>query len=247
MTLPTLKYIDTSGSVSSATWSISLGSGLIADNQDRASITVTEYAGISSINISALTASGMVSGNTLVSTNAVANEGGEIQLAKAPNSSLSGSNVVIDQYVDRVRFFEAGGDTRGAYIDLTQAGSGVGTLLNNRVSAFVNAGTFVTMDNIKATVTTSGQRGLSLATVSGTANGYISGTFAGVTVGSSGTAGSLSLTTTASSSIFGWSFPSEGDTAIYVVRDNTSNRAYRITVMIGGAYNSNMISIERLI
>jgi len=194
-----------------------------------------------------ITASGVVSGSTFYSSNAVGNEGGEIDLAKAPNSSLTGTNVVIDQYIDRIRFFEAGGTTRGAYIDLSQAAAGVGTLLNNRVSAFVNAGTFVTMDNIKATVTTSGQRGLSLATVSGTETCYISGTYGmygGANVG--GQSAGIALTTSASSSIFSWSFGSEGDAATYILNYGYT-KSYRITVMIGGAFNNNMICIERLV
>lgn len=68
-----------------------------------------------------------VSGNTLISTNASGNEGGEIQLAKSPNSTLSGSNVVIDQYVDRIRIFEAGGSSRGAYLNVVSQSSGVGS------------------------------------------------------------------------------------------------------------------------
>jgi hypothetical protein len=114
-------------------------------------------------------------------------------------------------------------------------------------SGFVNAGTFVTLDNIKATVTTSGQRGLSLATVSGTATCYISGTYGmygGATVG--GASAGFSMTTTPSASIFSWSFGSEGDAATYILNYGYT-KSYRITVMIGGAYNNNMISIERLI
>jgi hypothetical protein len=175
------------------------------------------------------------------------NEGGEIDFGKAPNSTLTGTNIILDQYADRFRFFESGGTNRGAYIDLSQAAAGVGTLLNNRVSAFVNAGTFVTMDNIKATVPTSGQRGLSLATVSGTATCYISGTYGmygGATVG--GNSAGFSMTTTPSNSIFGWSFGSEGDAATYILNYGYT-KSYRITVMIGGAFNNNMISIERLV
>jgi Major tropism determinant N-terminal domain len=174
-------------------------------------------------------------------------EGAEIDFTKAPNSTLSGSTVVVDQYIDRLRFFESGGTNRGAYIDLKQAAAGVGTLLNNRVSAFVNAGTFVTMDNIKATVTTSSNRGLSLATVSGTATCFISGTygmFGGATVG--GSSAGVELTTTPSVSMFSWSFGSEGDTATYILNYGYT-KSYRITMMIGASYNNNMISIERLV
>jgi hypothetical protein len=175
------------------------------------------------------------------------NEGGEIDFGKAGNSTLSGNTVVLDQYVDRIRFFEAGGTTRGAYIDLSQAAAGVGTLLNNRVSGIVNAGVFITMDNLTATVTTSGNRGLSLATVSGTVAGFVSSSYSTVVGAPGGAAGSISLTTTPSTSIQGYNFTSEGDTAIYVVRDNTNNRVYRITMIIGGGYSSNFISFERLL
>ena len=247
MTLPALKYIDTSGSTSSATWSITVGSSLIADTQDRATITVTEYTGLTSINASSVTASGSVSGSILISTNASGNEGGEIDLTKSPNSTLSGSTVVIDQYIDRIRFFEAGGTTRGAYIDLTQAAAGVGTLLNNRVAAFVNAGTFVTMDNIKATVTTSGQRGLSMAAVSTSFNCNIGATY-GLNGGGSGSSVyNATITTTPTSSIFAYNFPGAGDVSTYMITDTTNSRCYRITLQIGYTYNNNTIVIERLI
>ena len=54
-------------------------------------------------------------------------EGGEIFLDKpATNTSLNGG-VTIDIYQNKLRFFENGGATRGAFIDFTSAGSGVGT------------------------------------------------------------------------------------------------------------------------
>lgn len=65
----------------------------------------------------------------LVSTNASALEGGEIQLAKAPSGSTSGNNVIIDVYQNQIRFFEQGGTNRGYYIDITSGGAGVATNL----------------------------------------------------------------------------------------------------------------------
>ena len=175
-------------------------------------------------------------------------EGAEIDFAKAPSSTLTGTNIILDQYDNRFRFFEGGGLSRGAYIDLSQAATGVGTLLNNRVSGFVNSGTFVTMDNIKATVTTSGQRGLSLATVSGSFTYNIGGTYGivGPNVGGYG-AVNQTLTTSPTTSIFGWSFTQGGDLATYVLTNVSSLLAYRITVQIGNSYLNNMICIERLI
>lgn len=175
------------------------------------------------------------------------NEGAEIQLTQSANSTLSGNTVSIDQYVDQVRIFEGGGTTRGVYIDLTQAAPGVGTLLNNRVSGLVNAGSFVTMDNIKATVVTGVSNGLGLATVSGTMSGYIAGQYVLITGSPGGSAASVSLTTSTSTSILNYNFPGEGDTSYYTLRDNTNGRVYRITLMIGASYNNNFISIERLL
>jgi hypothetical protein len=187
---------------------------------------------------------GYFSAPTLKSTNSSGNEGGEIQLALAPNATISG-NVIIDSYVDRIRFFEGGGTTRGAYIDLTQAAAGVGTLLNNRVSGLVNAGTFITMDLLKATVTTSGNRGLSLAATTGSFSIQIGGSYS-VSGGVGGSSGTATITTTPSSSQFNWNFGAN-DIATYIITDTTNSRSYRITLQIGASFNNNLISIERLV
>jgi hypothetical protein len=175
------------------------------------------------------------------------NEGGEIAFTQAANSTLAGNTVIVDQYIDRIRFFEAGGNTRGAYIDLTQAADGVNTLLNNRVSGLVNAGTFVTMDLIKATLTSSGNRGLSLAATTGSFSINISGTYVTTTNSTAGTAGVATITTTPTNSQFNWNFTGQSDTSTYIITDTTNSRVYRITLMIGGSYLNNMISIERLL
>jgi len=174
-------------------------------------------------------------------------EGGEILLAKsATNSTLTGSGITIDSYRDRLRIFEQGGDARGVYIDLAKTPTGVSGELIWKSSGMVNAGTFVTLDNIKVTITSSGSRGLSVATVSGTVSGYISGHYELISGSPYGMSSTTSLSTTATSSLFGWNFVNEGDMATYILRDNTNNRVYRIIMIIGGAYNNNFISIERL-
>jgi hypothetical protein len=173
-------------------------------------------------------------------------EGAEIAFGKAANSGLSGNTVVIDQFVNRFRFFEGGGSNRGAYIDLGQAAPSVGTLLNNRVSGFVNAGANVIMDSLKATVTTSDQRGLSLAATVGSFEANVAGTYANVG-GTGGSRASVSITTSPSASLFGWNFDIAGDMATYIITDSTNSRAYRVTMQIGDGYNNNMVSIERLV
>jgi hypothetical protein len=160
---------------------------------------------------------------------------------------LSGTAVVVDQYVDRIRVFENSGTNRGVYIDLTQAGAGVSTLLNNRVAAFVNSGTYVTMDNIRATVATSGNRGLVIAAVSTTFVADVGATYGAVGGGGGASANNVTYTTTPGTSAFGWAFFNAGDTATYTIHDLTNSRAYRITLQIGTGYLNNMISIERLI
>jgi hypothetical protein len=127
-----------------------------------------------------------------------------------------------------------------------QGPAGVG--LKGYAAGYVDAGTFVTLDNLKFTVTTGGNRGLSCATVSGTVNLSISGTFGYINgVGGSATGyPGPQYTTTPSGSWFGWSFPNAGDGSTYLISDYTNQRFYRVTLMIGAGYLKNFISIERL-
>jgi hypothetical protein len=64
-----------------------------------------------------ITSNGNISGDWLFSTNASGDEGGEVQLAKPPNGTLSGG-ITIDAYIDKLRFFEQGGTVRGLSIDI---------------------------------------------------------------------------------------------------------------------------------
>ena len=76
-------------------------------------------------------------------------EGGEFLLAKpATNTTLAG-NVSIDIYQNKLRIFENGGSTRGAYIDLTAASSSVGTNLLS------GGGGATTLDGLSDVVITS--------------------------------------------------------------------------------------------
>jgi hypothetical protein len=120
--------------------------------------------------------------------------------------------------------------------------------VTTKVAGFVDAGTYVTLDNVRATVNTSGSRGLGLATVTGSFSAFINGTYTVYTGGTNGSGASVSITTTsATSSVFGWNFQGQGDTSTYIVNDTTNRRIYRITLMIGGGYLSNLITIERFL
>ncbi len=215
------------------------GSNLYVQNNGLVEIT-------GSLNVSGSNNINLVSPVLQIGTGS-GDEGGEILLAKAvTNTTLTGSGVTVDVYRDRIRLFEQGGDARGVYIDLAKTPGGVAGELMWKASGMVNAGTFVTLDNIKAQVPASGNRGLSLATVSGTVTGYISGHYQGIMSSSAGTSSTTSLSTTATSSMFSWNFGQQGDMSTYILRDDTNNRVYRIILIIGAAYNNNFISIERL-
>lgn len=121
--------------------------------------------------------------------------------------------------------------------------------LKGFASGYVDAGQFVTLDNLKFTVTTSGSRGLSCATVSGTCTLSISATFGYINgVGGNSTSWpGATYTTTPSGSWFGYHFPNAGDGSTYLINDYTNKRVYRVTLLIGVSYLNNFISIERLI
>jgi hypothetical protein len=121
--------------------------------------------------------------------------------------------------------------------------------LVTKVSGRVTAGAFLTLDNLKFTVTTSEPRGLAIATVSGTSNLYVQGIYVNGSgsISASRTTSSVAYTTTTSGSAFGWSFGSAGDTIIYHFMDIDNGRMYRVTLIIMPSYINNFIAIERLL
>lgn len=131
----------------------------------------------------------------------------------------------------------------------TKIGASAGVAGKGFASGYVNAGQFVTLDNLKFSVTTGGARGLCCATVSGSVTLSISANYA-LCGGANGTStawpGAV-MTTTVSGSWFGWSFPNAGDGSTYLVNDYANQRVYRVTMQIGPGYNGNFISIERLL
>jgi hypothetical protein len=67
----------------------------------------------------------IVSGTLNISTNG-GDEGGEILLGKAvTNTNITGSGVVVDVFRDRIRIFEEGGTTRGAFLNIVSQSAGV--------------------------------------------------------------------------------------------------------------------------
>ena len=114
-------------------------------------------------------------------------------------------------------------------------------------SGLFNYGSFFTVDNLKFTITSSGNRGLSVATVSGTASYSVSSTYTLVVGGHSGANAYFTFTTSPTTSLYGYNFPSSGDWSEYIFTDVVNLKMYRVNLVIGPSYNNNFISVERVV
>jgi hypothetical protein len=167
--------------------------------------------------------------------------------------TTTASTVVSFRVLQQSNTNQLGGNadysTTGSYpwFDI-QVISGNQAIEPDKVSKFVDAGVTVSLDNLKVMVTTTGARGLSVGTVSGSMNLYVQGVYTNQagTANTDRTQAPVNYTTAMSSSIFGWSFGSSGDTVIYHFTDLTNSRTYRVTMIIMPGYLKNFISIERL-
>ena len=186
---------------------------------------------------------GLTVGNTVAS----GNEGGEIDLATAPNGTLSTGTVAIDIYQDRLRIFENNGSSRGAYLDIAKLPGGVGGEIGVKASGFVNRGVDVTLGNLKARIALTDKASLQVATVAGTYSVTGSGVYsqtggiAGITVNA------LSVSTTPTYLNAAAGFTAAGATDTWMIMDTANTIAWRISMIIGASFTSNMITIERLI
>jgi len=127
------------------------------------------------------------------------------------------------------------------FTDASNNTSGVAT----KVSGFVNAGTFIQMENLKVTISTS-TRSLVIAAVNTPFTANVSGWYGYTGGGGGGSSHDVSVTTTNTTAQYTWGFGTEGDGAQYNILDKSTNRMYRVLMMIGLSFNNNFISIERL-
>lgn len=174
-------------------------------------------------------------------------EGGEIEFGIPQTNTTLSTRVVADVWQNRFRIFD--GNTKGVYIDLSKAPTGVGGELLTKASGFVNAGDYVTLGNIRARIPTSGNRSLQVATVSGTYSVYGSGVHVfSSNVGSTTIDGGSprTITTTPVYLNPGNTFATAGGTDTWNIMDTTNFIAWRISCIIGGGYFANLITIERL-
>lgn len=125
----------------------------------------------------------------------------------------------------------------------------VSTQSATKISGLVNAGVPLTLGNLKVQIPTSGYRSLQVATVSGTYSIYGAGTY--VASGQLGAAEidngtPRSVTTTMSYIAPGMTFVNAGDTITWLLMDTSARISWRISLIVGGGYNNNMISIEQI-
>jgi hypothetical protein len=158
---------------------------------------------------------------------------------------MSNNIVMRTGGIERLRIDPSGNLNVTGKINVGDATGNVVT----KVSGRVTAGNFITMDNLKFTVTTSGNRSLAVATVSGTANLYVQGIYVNGSGSMSGsrTGSPITYTTTLSGPMFNWHFGVSGDSIIYHFNDADNGRMYRVTLIIMPSYIDNFITIERLL
>jgi hypothetical protein len=177
-------------------------------------------------------------------TNAIQQSSIDLSGYSATVPDMNSNIVMRTSGLERLRIDASGNVNVTGKINLTDPTGNV----SNKAAAFVDAGTFVTLDNLKATVTTTGSRGLGLATVSGTISLYVQGVYTNQSgaANTSYTDVPYTYSTNVSGSLFGWSF-GLGNTIIYHLTDATNSRLYRVTLIIMPSYLKNFISIERLL
>jgi hypothetical protein len=187
-----------------------------------------------------------VNGSTTFRTTG-GDEGGEIEFGVPQTNTTLSTRVVADVWQNRFRIFD--GNTKGVYIDLSKAPTGVGGELLTKASGIVNRGVDVTLGNLKARIAATGLISLQLSTVSGTYSIYGSGVHVftsnlGSTTIDSGSPRTISTTPAYLNS--GNTFPTAGGTDTWNIMDTSNSIAWRITMILGAGVNNNLITIERL-
>jgi hypothetical protein len=108
-------------------------------------------------------------------------------------------------------------------------------------------GTEVTLDNIKARIASTGNKGIQLKTVSGTmtVDGMQPGGFN--TINQVTRVEGLSLSTSYTYVNVDTNMTNPGDSQILTFVDRSSGESYRVTGLVSQGFNKNLISIEKLV
>lgn len=129
-------------------------------------------------------------------------------------------------------------------INLTDPSGNVTT----KAAGFVNRGEDITLGNLKARVSATGNMSLQLSTVSGTYSVYGSQVFVSSGVYHSTIDGPspVTITTTPVYLNSGNNFGGAGNTSVWTIMDTNAQMSWRITMIVGSSYINNFITIERL-
>ena len=176
-------------------------------------------------------------------TNAIQQSSIDLSGYSATVPDMNSNIVMRTSGLERLRIDASGNVNVTGKITIGDPTGNVSTKLTGRVTA----GTFLTFDNLKFSVTTYEPRGLSIATVSGTVNLYVEGRYNNGAINGTRTGSAIAYNTTPSGSPFGWNFLASGDTIVYHLTDADNSRMYRVTLIIMPSYINNFISIERLL
>ena len=189
-------------------------------------------------------------GVAVFNTSKSGDEGGEIQLPQAPNSTLNGDYVTFDQYINQVRLFESGSPSRGVHIDLSLGANSAGTLLNNRVTTGYNFNTpEITLGEFKAGINGSSQP--YIKATSGSFTCYWTTTmiqFDGVSSFPITTGGGQGVTITTSGQQLGYTLAYASDTLTGIFNNTSYGTIYRVTWIgspTGTTYGS--VTIEKIV
>ena len=176
-------------------------------------------------------------------TNAIQQSSIDLSGYSATVSDMNSNIVMRTAGTERVRIDNSGNVNITGKLNIGDPTGNVSTKLVGRVTA----GTFLSFENLRFSVTTAEPRGLSIATGSGSVNLYVEGTYNNGGVYGFKTASAVTFSTNASGSLFGWGFNSAGDTIVYHLTDPDNSRMYRVTLIIMPSYINNFIAIERLL
>jgi hypothetical protein len=107
-----------------------------------------------------------------------------------------------------------------------------------------NAGVWVTFGTIAVQIPTSGNRSLQIRSASGSISvAYLS------YLDWNAPPAWTTITVTPTSTTYlvaGWSFTAANQIQMALIHDTTNNRAYRVIMQIGAAYNNNIFSFEEV-
>ena len=118
-----------------------------------------------------------------------------------------------------------------------------------KAAAFVGRGVDVTLGNLKARISATGNFSVQLSTVSGSYSVYGSHVLVtgGVYYNAIDATAPRSISTTPAYINSGNDFLGAGNTSVWLLMDTTAQMSWRITMIVGAGYNNNFISIERLL